>query len=95
MSDPNCDLTVGEISENLNINKKTLDKWLNDDNFFNENLKQFNSLHKYYFLDILKTLNKMAKEGDMKAIKMIFDMKDKLEIKNDDKKVVIIDDIPK
>lgn len=93
ISDPNCILSVDEISKDLNLKKSSIQKLLSNDEFMKKNLKLFDLKSKADLLNILKVLNSMAKEGDMKAIKLLFEIRDKLNFDSENVAVQIIDDI--
>jgi len=98
MSDPNCNLEFRDICSEINIDIKIALKWLEDDDFFDDIMKRFHKINRYCALELLKKLNGMANEGDIKAIKLLIEIQNKTineRVENVEKveKVVIIDDI--
>lgn len=92
--DTKTDISIKEICKALDIKQETALKWLKNDEFFNELMDNFNKINRYFIIDILKKLNSMAKDGDIKAIKLLMEFQSKLLVNgNDFSKVVIIDDI--
>lgn len=92
--DADCQLNFKQICTKLDIDFDTALKWLYDDNFFYDIMYKFNKTNRYFMLELLKKLNKMASDGDIKAIKLLIDLQGKLSIASDDfEKVVIVDDI--
>lgn len=77
LANPDETLTKREISEACNISRATLYNWLADENF-NKYLDSI--IYKYTdaeVAEVWKSLCRKAKNGDVNAIKLFFEMKGK------------------
>ena len=93
IADPFETHSINEIASILKISETKLKSWITDDEFMGDTLEIHNQYSKNQLIEVMKVLNKLCAKGDIRAIKLFFDLREKI-IDTKKNMVEIIDDIP-